>query len=102
MAIITIKKFSKNGCRPCQALANFIGDVDLFNAGATLENINISDEKIKIGGKDLTSEEVIENYKLQSVPTLLFERNGVEVGRIVGLVGTEEIIEAIEFAKVAK
>jgi thioredoxin 1 len=102
MAIITIKKFSRNGCRPCQALANFIGDIDLFNAGATLENINISDEKIKIGGKEFTSEEVIEKYRLQSVPTLVFERNGVEVGRIVGLVGTEEIVEAIEFAKVAK
>jgi thioredoxin 1 len=102
MAIITIKKFSRNGCRPCQALANFIGDIDLFNAGATLENINVSDEKIKIGGKELTSDEVIEKYKLSSVPTLILERNGVEVGRIVGLVGTEEIIDAIEFAKVAK
>jgi thioredoxin 1 len=102
MAIITIKKFSRNGCRPCQALANFIGDIDLFNAGATLENINISDEKIKIGGKEFTSEEIVENYKLQSVPTLVLERNGVEVGRIVGLVGTEEIIEAIEFAKVVR
>jgi thioredoxin 1 len=102
MAIITIKKFSRNGCRPCQALANFIGDVDLFNAGATLENINISDEKIKIGEEVFTSEEVIYKFKLQSVPTLIFERSGVEVGRIVGLVGTEEIIEAIEFAKVAK
>jgi thioredoxin 1 len=100
--IITIKKFSKNGCRPCQALANFIGDIDLFNAGATLENINISDEKIKIGDTEFTSEEIVDKYKLQSVPTLMFERNGVEVGRLVGLVGTEEIIEAIEFAKVAK
>jgi thioredoxin 1 len=102
MAIITIKKFSRNGCRPCQALANFIGDIDLFNAGATLENINISDEKIKIGGKEFTSDEIVGNYKLQSVPTLIFERSGVEVGRITGLVGTEEIIDAIEFAKVVR
>jgi thioredoxin 1 len=100
--IITIKKFSRNGCRPCQALANFIGDIDLFNAGATLVNINISDEQIKIGEEVLTSEEVVKKYKLQSVPTLVFERNGVEVGRIVGLVGTEEIVEAIEFAKVVR
>jgi thioredoxin 1 len=102
MAIITIKKFSRNGCRPCQALANFIGDIDLVNAGATLENINISDEQIKIGEEVLPSEEVVEKYKLQSVPTLIFERSGVEVGRIVGLVGTEEIIDAIEFAKVVR
>jgi thioredoxin-related protein len=102
MAIITMKKFSKNGCRPCQALANFIGDIDLFNAGATLENYNISDEKIVIDGKELTSDEVIEKYKLSSVPTLIFERSGVEVHRITGLRPTEEIIDAIEHAKVAK
>jgi thioredoxin 1 len=89
--IVTMKKFSKPNCRPCQALANYIGDIDLFNAGATLENIDISEKP-----------EVIDQYGLTSVPVLLFERNGVEVGRIVGLVGTEEIIEAIEFAKVAK
>jgi thioredoxin 1 len=89
--IITIKKFSKPGCRPCSALANYIGDIDLFNAGASLINIDIEEHP-----------EVIDQYGLTSVPVLVFERNGVEVGRIVGLVGTEEIVEAIEFAKVAK
>jgi thioredoxin-related protein len=102
MAIITIKKFSKNGCRPCQALANFIGDIDLFNAGATLENYNISDEKIRIGEEELTSEQVVDKYKLQSVPTLIFERSGVEVHRLVGLRPVEEIIDAIEYAKVVR
>jgi thioredoxin 1 len=91
MAIITIKKFSKKDCRPCAALANYIGDIDLFNAGATLVNIDIAEQP-----------EVIDQYGLTSVPVLVMERNGVEVGRIVGLVGTEEIIEAIEFAKVVR
>jgi thioredoxin 1 len=89
--IVTMKKFSKPGCRPCAALANYIGDIDLFNAGATLVNIDITEQP-----------EVIDQYGLTSVPVLLFERNGVEVGRIVGLVGTEEIVEAIEFAKVVR
>jgi thioredoxin 1 len=89
--IITMKKFSKPNCRPCQALANYIGEVDLFNAGTTLVTIDIEEHP-----------EAIEQYGLTSVPVLVFERNGVEVGRIVGLVGTEEIIEAIEFAKVVR
>jgi thioredoxin 1 len=89
--IITIKKFSKPGCRPCAALANYLGDIDLFNAGATLVNIDISEQP-----------EVIDQYGLTSVPVLIFERNGVEVGRIVGLVGTEEILDAIDHAKVTK
>jgi thioredoxin 1 len=91
MAIITVKKFSKPNCRPCAALANYLGQIDLFNAGATLINVDITEQP-----------EVIDQYGLTSVPVLVMERNGVEVGRIVGLVGTEEIIEAIEFAKVAK
>ena len=89
--IITIKKFSKPGCRPCAALAHYIGEIDLFNAGATLENIDISEQP-----------EVIDQYGLSSVPVLVMERNGVEVGRIVGLVGTEEILDAIEHAKVVR
>jgi thioredoxin 1 len=89
--IVTIKKFSKPSCRPCQVLSNYIGEIDLFNAGATLVNIDITEQP-----------EVIDQYGLTSVPVLVMERNGVEVGRIVGMVGTEEIIEAIEFAKVVR
>jgi thioredoxin 1 len=89
--IITMKKFSKPGCRPCQALSNYIGDIDLFNAGATLVNIDISEQP-----------EVIDQYGLSSVPVLIFFRNGLEVHRIVGLRGTDEIIDAINHAKVVR
>ena len=89
--IITIKKFSKPGCRPCVALANYIGEIDLFNEGATLENIDITEQP-----------EVIDQYGLTSVPVLVMERSGVEVHRIVGLCSTDEIVEAIQFAKEAR
>jgi thioredoxin-like negative regulator of GroEL len=89
--VIKIIKFSKPGCRPCVALANYIGDIDLFNAGATLENIDITERP-----------EVVDQYGLTSVPVLVFERSGVEVHRIVGLRPTEEIIDAIEYAKVVR
>jgi thioredoxin 1 len=91
MAIITVKKFSKPGCVPCKVLGNYLGDIDLFGLGATLENIDITEQP-----------EVIEKYNLSSVPVLVMERSGVEVTRINGLRGTEEIIDAIEHAKVAK
>ncbi|MDR7001608.1 thioredoxin family protein [Neobacillus niacini] len=89
--MITIKKFSRPGCRPCTALANYLGDIDLFVAGVTLENVDITEHP-----------EVIDKYNLNSVPVLAFFRNGVEVGRLVGLVGTEEILDAIEHAKVVR
>ena len=91
MAIITIKKFSRKDCRPCKALANYLGDIDLFGLGATLENIDIEEQP-----------EVIEKYDLSSVPVMVLERSGVEVHRLVGLRGTEEIIDAIEHAKVVR
>jgi thioredoxin 1 len=91
MAIITIKKFSRQDCRPCKVLANYLGEIDLFGLGATLENIDIEENP-----------EVIEQYGLSSVPVIVMERSGVEVHRIIGLRPTEEIIDAIEHAKVAK
>ena len=89
--MIKIIKFSKPGCRPCQALANYLGDIDLFNAGATLVNIDITEHP-----------EVIDQYGLSSVPVMVFERSGVEVHRLVGLRPTEEILDAIEHAKVVR
>jgi thioredoxin 1 len=88
MAIITIKKFSRKDCRPCKALANYLGEIDLFSVGATLENIDIEENP-----------EVIDQYGLTSVPVLVMERSGVEVNRIIGLRPPEEIIDAIEHAK---
>lgn len=89
--MITIKKFSKANCMPCKVLANYLGEIDLFNAGATLVNIDISEQP-----------EAVDQYGLTSVPVLVFERNGLEVHRIVGLRGTDEIIDAIEHAKVVR
>lgn len=89
--IITIKKFSKPGCVPCAALANYLGELDLFTLGATIENVDIEEHP-----------EAIEQYGLSSVPVLAFFRSGVEVHRLVGLRPTEEIIDAIEYAKVVR
>jgi thioredoxin 1 len=86
--MITIKKFSKPGCRPCTILANYLTEVDFDAHGATLENIDISQQP-----------GAIDRYKLTSVPVLVFERNGVEVARLNGLVNPQEIIDTIEHAK---
>lgn len=43
---------------------------------------------------------LIRKYGITSVPTLLFERNGAEITRITGLATTEEILDAVDYAKV--
>lgn len=86
--MITIKKFSKPGCMPCRAIAHYLRQIDLNEADAVLENIDITERP-----------EVIEQYGLSSVPVLVLERNGIEVTRLIGLRPPEEILDAIQFAK---
>jgi thioredoxin 1 len=89
--MIVIKKFSKNGCIPCKVLANYIGEIDLLAHDAELVEINIDNQP-----------EAVDQYGLNSVPVLSFERNGVEIIRLTGLRPVEEIVEAIELAKVQR
>ena len=91
MALITIKKLSRPGCRPCAALANYLMEIDIASQDATLENIDITERP-----------EVVDQYGLTSVPVLVFERNGVEINRLVGLRPVDEIIDAIQYAKDAR
>lgn len=90
--MITIKKYSKVNCRPCAALSNYLTEIDLAALNADLIEVDIAN----------LSDEELEALNIASVPVLRFERNGVEVHRIVGLRPTEEIIDAIEHAKVVR
>lgn len=89
--MIEIIKFSRPGCTPCAALSNYFTEINLEALNATLTSIDIADYP-----------EAIDRYKLGSVPTLIFKRNGAEVHRIVGLRPVDEIVDAIEHAKVVR
>jgi thioredoxin 1 len=89
--MIEILKFSRPNCTPCAALTNYFTEIDLPSLNATLTSIDIADYP-----------EAIDRYNLGSVPTLVFLRNGAEVHRIVGLRPVDELIDAIEHAKVVR
>jgi thioredoxin 1 len=89
--MIEIKKFSRPGCRPCAILYNWISEINLESHGAKLTEIDISEQP-----------DAVDKYKLSSVPVLVFERNGLEVHRLVGLRPVDELIDAIEHAKVVR
>jgi thioredoxin 1 len=89
--MIEILKFSRPECTPCKALNNYFTDIDLPALNATLTSIDIADYP-----------EAIDRYNLGSVPTLIFKRNGAEVHRLVGLRPVDELIDAIEHAKVVR
>jgi thioredoxin 1 len=88
MAMITIKKFSRPGCRPCSILANYLNEVNFAEHDAELVNVDIYENP-----------DAVEKYGLSSVPVLVFERNGLEVTRMIGLHPADAVIDAIQYAK---
>lgn len=90
---ITVHKFAKPDCPPCRALGQTLAEYaeELAALGATVIEHDIAAEPHWIGEKHLAS-----------VPVLTFERNGIELGRIVGNVNPTEILETIEYVKEAK
>lgn len=80
-------KIVKDGCGPCQIVDLVIHSFkdELEELGVNLHVINVSNEP-----------KVIDERSIQSVPTIILEKDGREVWRHVGKVTGEELIEAIE------
>lgn len=93
MTQLIVRKFGKPGCRPCQVLGYTLAEYadEIAAKGATVIEHDIAEEPHWVGEKHLAS-----------VPVLTFERNGIEMGRIVGLVHIDELLETIEHAKEAR
>jgi thioredoxin 1 len=91
MSTVKILKFSKPSCNPCKILSAYLREIDLEANEAVIEEIDIEEQP-----------EVIEQYNLSGVPTLIFTRNGVEMGRMSGLHSVEEIEEMITHSREGK
>lgn len=87
---IIIRKLSKPNCRPCAAISNYLTEIAPQNeqAGAVVSEHDVMVEKA-----------LLEKYEITGVPVLVFERNGMEVARLNGLVSTQEMLETLQYAK---
>lgn len=72
-----IIKFYSDTCGPCKVL-----DSNLKKAGIDYESINANSDE---------NDTLVEKYKIQSVPTLIKEENGVEVARHIGIMTGEQL-----------
>lgn len=70
----TVKKFSASWCGPCRMLAPMMESIKPAFNGVKFENIDI-DENAELAAK----------YGVRSVPTVIVEKDGVEVNRFVGV-----------------
>lgn len=93
MTQITIRKLSKPNCRPCQVLGYALAEemTELEALGVTVINHDITQET-----------ELIDQYKITSVPVMIFERNGMEMARINGICNITEVFDAVKQAREAK
>ena len=74
--MVTVMKFSSKGCGPCRMIDAITEDL------MCVKSIDIDEHP-----------ELVEEYSIASVPTLIFFNDGIEYSRTVGLV-SKQIIES--------
>jgi len=72
--MIEVKKFYADWCGPCKMLGPIMEKVKSKNSDITFSNINIDEDF-----------EIAQKYFVRSVPTVIIEHDGKEVGRFAGL-----------------
>ncbi len=82
--MVTVKKFSAVWCGPCRALAPVINEVK-----SNFSNVKFEEYDVDVAYEEATK------YGVRSVPTVIIEKNGVEVERFTGVSSKMAYINAI-------
>jgi thioredoxin 1 len=85
--MVTIKKFSAVWCGPCRALAPVMNEIKTQFSNVKFEDIDIDEDYGNV-----------EKYGLRSVPTVIIEKDGVELERFTGLSSKVAYVNAINEA----
>jgi thioredoxin 1 len=74
--MITVKKFSASWCGPCKTLKPIFEEVrsGYSNGIVKFEEYDVDE-----------ASDVASKYNIRSVPTIIIEKNGKEVGRFAGV-----------------
>ena len=72
--MISVKKFYAEWCGPCKVLT------------PVMENVKSKFTQVQFESVDIDSQfEIAQKYYVRSVPTVIIEKDGKEVGRFVGV-----------------
>ena len=70
---ITILDFTARWCGPCKTLAPVLARLARESIGVAVQEVDVDDDPV-----------TAERYNVRAMPTLVFVRDGKEVGRVVG------------------
>lgn len=82
--MIEVKKFSAVWCGPCRMLAQIMPQVQSQVDGVRFNNIDVDEYQ-----------DIAQKYGVRSVPTVVIEKDGQEVQRIVGAQPAQTYIDVI-------
>jgi thioredoxin 1 len=71
--MIEVKKFSASWCGPCKTLAPTFNEIKNSYTGVTFTEYDIDD-----------SSDIASQHGIRSVPTVIIEKDGVQLQRIMG------------------
>ncbi len=81
--MLTIKYFTASWCGPCKMFSP-IFDKAMMETGVNYQKIDVDNNK-----------DIAVNYGIMSVPTLIFERDGVMVNKRTGVCSYNELVTMI-------
>ena len=82
--MVTVKKFSAVWCGPCRALAPVMNEVK-----SQFSNVKFEEYDVDVAYEEATK------YGIRSVPTVVMEKDGIEVERFTGLQSKLAYVNAI-------
>jgi len=82
--MVEVKQFSASWCQPCRMLTPIINEVKSELNGVSFQYVDVDENG------DLASK-----YGVRGVPTVVIEKNGVEVKRFVGMQQKGTLVNAI-------
>ena len=71
---LVVKRFTASWCGPCRTLAPIVERVQSTSPGVRFETIDVDEQS-----------DTAARYGIRSVPTIVLERDGVEVTRLRGV-----------------
>lgn len=82
---VCVTKFSATWCNPCRTLAETIEAVQPLD-GVTFAEVDVDD----------ADEDFVDEYNVRNIPLLVFFKNGLQIGRNVGLLNEEQLRNKIK------